>query len=100
MNDNGHDQKWTVNEAKNQYGIHNWGNNYFDINDKGELAVNNPLASNADALPLINVIEGLRDRELQMPVLLRIENILDQSIKNINDVINRSINCINLLCFL
>lgn len=78
-------QPWTVASARLSYGIQNWGNGYFDISESGELVVNNPLCHQSQSLPLMNVIQGLKDRELQMPVLLRIENILDQSITNINE---------------
>ncbi len=77
--------------AKHTYGLENWGNGYFTINQQGELAVINPLHPHKQALSLMEVIRGLNDRELQMPVLLRIENILDQSISTINQAFRSAI---------
>ncbi len=77
--------------ARLNYGIQNWGNGYFDINTQGEVEVINPLHPNTKPLSLMEVIRGLQDRELQMPVLLRIENILDQSISDINGAFRTAI---------
>ncbi|GAB3377874.1 biosynthetic arginine decarboxylase [Spongiibacter taiwanensis] len=76
---------WNVLAAKARYGINGWGNGYFDVNERGEVVVLNPLNKAAPPLSLLDVIGGLRDRELQMPVLLRIENIIDQSIRQLNE---------------
>ncbi|MBX2847269.1 MAG: biosynthetic arginine decarboxylase [Acidiferrobacterales bacterium] len=78
------DDTWTIDSARRRYGLRNWGNGHFDIGENGDLIVQNLQDSSAGALSLMSVIDGLRDRELEMPVLLRIENILDQSICNLN----------------
>lgn len=76
---------WSIDTAKKRFGVEAWSNGYFDIDANGDVVINNPLSEDAQALPLMKIVEGMRDRELQMPVLLRIENILDQSISNINE---------------
>lgn len=85
------DQRWTIDKAKKTYAINGWGNNYFDISEAGDLVVNNPLNSERSPVALMDIIEGVRDRDLQMPVLLRIENILDQSISDLNETFRRVI---------
>ncbi len=40
---------------------------------------------------LLNIIEGMQERDLQMPVLLRIENILEAQIKRLNDAFSSAI---------
>lgn len=82
---------WSIESARLKYGVRNWGNDYFDINAEGELAVVDPLHPQTQALSLMEIVRGLQDRELQMPVLLRIENILDQSITNINEAFRTAI---------
>jgi len=91
MSESNQQKKWDIHSALSQYGVKNWGNDYFDINHSGELTVIDPLKPNTKPLPLIDIIHGLTDRELQMPVLLRIENILDQSISNINEAFSVAI---------
>lgn len=76
---------WTIPSAKNMYGIDNWGNGYFDVNQQGEVTIQNPNNPQAPGLSLVDVINGLRDRDLHMPALLRIENIIDHSIRNLNE---------------
>lgn len=90
---------WSLNDAANLYGIKNWGAPYFSINKNGEVAINAPANSSdchpeynfhpehsSDAqVPLIDVIKGLRERGLEMPVQLRIENLLDHRISCLNN---------------
>ncbi|KZZ33561.1 biosynthetic arginine decarboxylase, partial [Oleiphilus sp. HI0117] len=42
-----------------------------------------------------NIVEGMIDRDLQMPVLLRVENILDAQIKRLNDAFAEAIEKLN-----
>lgn len=77
--------EWNIERAKDTYGIKNWGNGYFDINPEGEVVIKKPLGAPSSGLSLLEVIEGMRDRDLYMPALLRIENIIDHSISNLND---------------
>ena len=79
--------EWDIERAQDTYGIKNWGNGYFDISPDGEVVIKNPQDSFSEqfsGLSLLEVIEGLRDRDLHMPALLRIENIIDHSISNLN----------------
>ncbi|WP_255857960.1 biosynthetic arginine decarboxylase [Bacterioplanoides sp. SCSIO 12839] len=82
---------WTIDSAKSTYGIENWGNGYFDINAGGEVIIKNPSCDSSSGLSLLEIIEGLRDRDLHMPALLRIENIIDHSISKLNNSFNKII---------
>ena len=82
---------WNIHTARKTYDIGGWSNGYFDINEQGEVAVASPQHSDAKPVPLMKIIEGMQDRELQMPVLLRIENILDQSVSELNETFARVI---------
>ena len=80
--------EWDIKRAQDTYGIKNWGNGYFDISPDGEVIIKNPKDSSSvqsSGLSLVEVIEGLRDRDLHMPALLRIENIIDHSISTLNE---------------
>ncbi len=73
-------RKWDVEDSAELYGIRNWGANYFDINQDGEVIIK-PLGT--DEGPQVSVLEVIREveeRGYKMPVLLRIENILDSQI--------------------
>jgi arginine decarboxylase len=78
-------EEWNVERAKDIYGIRNWGSGYFDISHDGEVVIKNPKDASSSGLSLVKIIEGLKDRDMHMPALLRIENIIDHSISNLND---------------
>ncbi|GAA3924260.1 biosynthetic arginine decarboxylase [Litoribacillus peritrichatus] len=85
-------EHWDIETAKETYGIDHWGNGYFDVSDDGEVMITCPVnGSDTVKVPLMDVISGMKDRELDMPVLLRIENLLDQSISNINEAFRSAI---------
>ncbi|MBN1624394.1 MAG: biosynthetic arginine decarboxylase [Clostridia bacterium] len=76
--------RWTIEKSENLYNIKNWGGEYFSISDKGEVMVT---ASNGKPLAdvsLMDIISEVKDRGLDMPVLLRFENILDSRISTLN----------------
>lgn len=76
---------WSTDAGAALYGVRDWGADYFDINEKGELCVQLAFNGQNRLVPILSVIEGMRERGNDMPVLLRIENILDQRIKDINE---------------
>ena len=72
--------RWTKEKSEELYGIKNWGAGYFSISDKGEVLINPYKNNEAVGISIIDIISGIRERGLDMPVLLRIENILDSQI--------------------
>ncbi len=78
---------WSVERSTELYGVKRWGNDYFDVNADGLLTAK---TLNVD-VPLLDIVEGMRERELDMPVLLRIENILDAQIQRLNTAFAKAI---------
>jgi arginine decarboxylase len=76
--------RWTKEKSEELYGIKNWGAGYFSISDKGEVLVNPYPGNERSAVSIMNIISGLLDRGLNMPVLLRFENLLDAQIAFLN----------------
>ncbi len=83
--------RWTKENAEELYGIKNWGNGYFSISDSGEINVTPLNANSPVSASLMNMIEGVKERGFDMPVLLRFENILDTQIAYLNDSFNNAI---------
>lgn len=77
--------RWTKEKSEELYGVKNWSAGYFSISDNGEVLVNPNKNSKAPAVSLMDIVSGVRDRGLDMPVLLRLENLLDSQIAYIND---------------
>ncbi len=76
--------KWTVSKARDLYGVENWGMGYFRVNAAGEVCVC-PDSSRPDAAAsLVTIVNGLRERGYDLPVLLRFEDILASRIRLLN----------------
>ncbi len=74
-------QPWSVADSAELYGIRNWGAGYFDISQAGEVTIS-PFgdSSNNTHVSVYELIQGIKERGYDMPVLLRVENILDSQI--------------------
>jgi len=83
---------WGVNDSAKLYAINEWGAGYFNISDKGEAQVCVNSEQGKTAVSLVDIIEGMKERGLEMPSVLRIENLLDQRIKELNDAFINAIN--------
>jgi arginine decarboxylase len=66
---------WTVRDSARLYGIQNWGQGYFSVNDEGHVAVH-PNQDPAQSIDLKRLIDELRERDIQLPVLVRFTDIL------------------------
>lgn len=93
-------KNWSVERAAELYGIREWSSGYFDVNDRGELVCSLAVSEDKDAsvndkaskqgavtnvaVPITDIIAGIKDRGLDMPVLLRFENLLDDRISKLN----------------
>jgi len=80
-----HPPTWTSEDAAEHYGIREWGAGLFDVSARGEVTVMVNGGSSKHSVSLLDIVEGLRQRELTMPVLLRVENHLDAAITQINE---------------
>lgn len=78
---------WTLDDSIAYYGIRNWGAGFFDVDASGNVVVRARFEEDASPVqvPLMEIIGGLRERGLEMPVMLRIENVLESSVRQINE---------------
>jgi len=73
-------ERWTVENSVDLYGIRNWGGGYFDISDKGEIVINPTGKDPAHVVSMMDIISGIKDRGLRMPIMLRLGDILQSRI--------------------
>lgn len=81
---------WDIKKSEDLYGVNNWGQGYFYANENGELSI----AHNKDkstGTSILDIVKGIEDRGLNMPVLLRFENILDNQITVLNEAFAKAI---------
>ena len=83
--------EWTVEDSANLYGIRRWGAGYFDVSDDGNVVVSVPFGEKTVTVPVLDIVEGMADRGLEMPAVLRVENLLDNRIKQLNEAFARAI---------
>ncbi len=82
---------WTVSDSAALYGINNWGEGNFSVSSSGEVTVTLPFPTGQVAIPLTDIVQGARDRDYALPLLLRIENLLDARITLINETFRQVI---------
>lgn len=77
--------RWTKEKSEELYGIRNWGAGYFSVSKQGEVLVNPYKNDPETAISLMEIISGIQERGMEMPVLLRFENLLDAQISFLNN---------------
>ncbi|MEZ5530716.1 MAG: biosynthetic arginine decarboxylase [Porticoccaceae bacterium] len=76
---------WNIADSASLYGVNDWGVGYFGLTDNGEMAVSVPRKGVPVSISLMDIVAGLEQRGHAMPVLLRIENLLDERITRLNE---------------
>ncbi len=84
-------ERWTVKDAAELYGILNWGGGYFNVNARGEVTVNPSGRKDGPTTSLHEIVKGLRERGMEMPVLLRFEGILASRLAKLNQSFKQAI---------
>ena len=87
MKNNG--TEWSAEASAELYGINSWGAPYSSISADGEVVVHPH--GNGVGVSLRKIVDGLLDRGLDMPVLLRFSDILDSRIKKLHETFGETI---------
>ncbi len=74
-------RKWRIEDSMELYNIGGWGQNYFSINEKGNIVVTP--SRNGVQIDLKELIDELILRDVSLPVLLRFPDILDDRIETL-----------------
>lgn len=82
---------WTAQQSADLYGIREWGAGYFDVSEQGDAVVTVNVGGGTINVPIIDIANGMKERGLTMPAVLRIENLLDDRIARLNDAFARAI---------
>jgi len=83
-------QRWTVADSLELYNVRAWGNDYFSINDKGNVVVRGV----GDELPQVDMkelVDEVRRRGLALPLLIRFPHILKARVEALNGAFQRAI---------
>lgn len=78
-------EKWSARKSAELYGIDEWSNGYFGVSEAGDVLVKARTSEGEATVSLTEIIDGLKQRGLDMPVLLRLENLIDTRISTLNE---------------
>jgi arginine decarboxylase len=86
----GQHQGWTPADSAELYGLERWGEPYFSINPRGHVSVQ-PRGDRGGSLDLIDLVAGLQDRNLGLPLLIRFDDILEDRLERLHGAFERAI---------
>ena len=84
-------RSWTANDSAELYGVNDWGAGYFGVDQQGLLSVTTTNADTPVNAPLLNIVNDIKERGLDAPVLIRFEDLLDQQISRLNNAFRNAI---------
>lgn len=82
--------QWTVADSRGVYGIRHWGAGYFALNEAGHVEVR-PRRLEAQGIDLYEQVQQLREGGLQLPLLLRFPDILQDRVRQLTGAFDASI---------
>jgi arginine decarboxylase len=89
-----HDQPapdpWTIERAAETFGVDAWGAGYVGIAPSGALQVH-PTREPDRAIDLLELVEGLRERNIETPVLLRFSDIVGDRLRQLRAAFDAAI---------
>jgi arginine decarboxylase len=82
--------RWTLADALETYGIRNWGNPYFGINEKGHVCVH-PDGPQGSTMDLKDLVDEVRRRGIGLPLLIRFTDVLRHRVIHLNEAFKKAI---------
>ena len=83
-------QGWSVEDALELYNVPAWSSGYFSINAAGHVVVR-PDTTVAHEIDLLEVVQGLQERDLTAPVVIRFSDILAHRLRHLHAAFARAI---------
>lgn len=81
---------WTIENSEELFRINGWGDPYFSINAAGHVTVS-PKGDRGGSLDLFELVNGLKQRNLNLPLLIRFSDILEDRIERLNSAFSKAI---------
>ncbi|TWU41860.1 biosynthetic arginine decarboxylase [Novipirellula artificiosorum] len=83
-------KKWSASDSASLYEIDRWGDGYFSVSDSGRLVVT-PGRDPEEQIDLKELVDGLTQRGLDLPILLRFNGILRDRLKRLSECFGEAI---------
>ncbi|BAQ63591.1 biosynthetic arginine decarboxylase [Geminocystis sp. NIES-3709] len=84
---------WTIEDSNKLYQIEGWGEPYFSINAEGNIVVST--RGDEHKIDLFELVESLKKRDINLPLLIRFSDMLDDRLKRLHDCMNEAIDRYN-----
>ena len=81
---------WTASDSERLYNVRSWGQGYFSVNSDGHVAVH-PTRDMNISVDLKKLVDELRERDIQLPMLIRFTDILKHRVSRLHDAFSRAI---------
>ena len=82
--------QWNVEKSAQLYGINNWGNGYFRINNAGNVSVT-PKGLAGDSVDLYELTQELQDRGIRIPIMIRFPDIIRERVHLLHSCFQKAI---------
>ncbi|WP_063400054.1 biosynthetic arginine decarboxylase [Prochlorococcus marinus] len=83
-------KSWTVADSAALYGLDRWGEPYFSANANGHVQVQ-PRGDQGSCLDLVELVEELKSRNLNLPLLIRFDDILEDRLERLHSAFEEAI---------
>ncbi len=82
--------KWTVADSVETYAVRTWGQPYFSVNEAGNVVVH-PRGEGTGSADLKDLVDEVRKRGIEPPLLIRFTDILRHRVEELNALFARAI---------
>ncbi len=86
----GTEPAWTIADSTELYLTGSWGAQFFFVNENGHVAVN-VMNEAATTMDVVAIVEELRRRGVQFPILLRFQDVLRARVRRLNEAFHKAI---------
>ena len=83
-------KNWTIEDSISTYNIDKWGDQYFSINSNGNISIT-PEKKSAKIIDLFKLVEELKSREINTPLIIRFNDILKDRINELHEAFSKAI---------
>jgi arginine decarboxylase len=81
---------WTTEDSEKLYRVQLWGDNYFYVNDDGNLGVR-PILGDPIGIDIYKVVQDLKSQRIEFPLLIRFQDLLRSRVTELNNAFKKAI---------
>jgi arginine decarboxylase len=82
-------ERWTISDSSDLYGINTWGREFFSINEAGHLTVG-PQAGGKASIDLKELTDQMIERGISLPLLFRFSDLLKARIEALHSAFTQA----------